>query len=160
MLLGLANPELRFRAAGSAAGYTVDLPDMDQLIDTYTGENMGEVIELEPLPDTQQVKKRGRPKESNDDAAKERESDVQKVQQVLHDLRRNELTNALEYTDRNGKTVVMQGQDLDLMTVKLSCENGIFIPEQRVKAAIQYAAGKNSYCPIRRYLITGACQTT
>ena len=128
------------------------MPDMDQLIANYTGEKMGDVIELEPLPDTQQVKRRGRPKKSNDDAAKERESDVQKVQSVLHDLRRNELTNAIEYTDAQGKTVVMQGQDLDLMTVKLSCENGIFIPEQRVKAAVQYAANKNSYCPIRRYL--------
>ena len=146
--------ELRFRAAGGAAGYTeVDpMPDMDQLIANYTGDTMGDVIELEPLPDTQVVKKRGRPKKSNDDAAKERESDVQKVQSVLHDLRRNELTNSIEYTDGNGKTVVMQGQDLDLMTVKLSCENGIFIPEQRVKAAVQYAANKNSYCPIRRYL--------
>ena len=38
------------------------------------------------------------------------------------------------------------------MTVKLSCENGVFIPEQRVKAAIQYAAARNTYCPIRRYL--------
>ena len=147
-------PELRFRAAGGAAGYTEfdPMPDMDQLIANYTGEKMGDVIELEPLPDTQQVKRRGRPKKSNDDAAKERESDVQKVQSVLHDLRRNELTNAIEYTDAQGKTVVMQGQDLDLMTVKLSCENGIFIPEQRVKAAVQYAANKNSYCPIRRYL--------
>ncbi len=25
-------------------------------------------------------------------------------------------------------------------------------PEQRVKAAVQYAAGKNTYCPIRKYL--------
>ena len=38
------------------------------------------------------------------------------------------------------------------MTVKLSCENGVFIPEQCIKAAIQYAAIKNTYCPIRRYL--------
>ena len=38
------------------------------------------------------------------------------------------------------------------MTTKLSCEHGVFIPEPRIKAAIQYAAGKNTYCPIRRYL--------
>ena len=45
-----------------------------------------------------------------------------------------------------------QGNDLDLMTTKLSCEHGVFIPEPRIKAAIQYAAGKNTFCPIRRYL--------
>ena len=39
---------------------------------------MGDVIEMEPLPDTQQVKRRGRPKKSSDDMAKERESDVQR----------------------------------------------------------------------------------
>ena len=145
---------LRFGAAGSAAGYTEfdPMPDLDELIHTYKGEKMGDVIEMEPLPDTQQVKRRGRPKKSSDDMAKERESDVQKVKEILHDLRKNELTGAIEYTDGGGKTIALQGNDLDLMTVKLSCENGVFIPEQRVKAAIQYAAARNTYCPIRRYL--------
>ena len=81
---------------------------------------MGEVVELEPLPDSQAVKKRGRPKRSSDDMAKEREADVQKVKDILHDLRRNELTGAIEYTDSTGKTRILQGNDLDLMTVKLS----------------------------------------
>ena len=145
---------LRFGAAGSAAGYTEfdPMPDLDELIHTFKGEKMGDVIEMEPLPDTQQVKRRGRPKKSSDDMAKERESDVQKVKEILHDLRKNELTGAIEYTDNSGKTIALQGNDLDLMTVKLSCENGVFIPEQRVKAAIQYAAARNTYCPIRRYL--------
>ena len=145
---------LRFGAAGGASGYTEfdPLPDLDELINTFKGEKMGEVVELEPLPDSQAVKKRGRPKRSSDDMAKEREADVQKVKDILHDLRRNELTGAIEYTDSTGKTRILQGNDLDLMTVKLSCENGVFIPEQRVKAAIQYAATRNMYCPIRRYL--------
>ena len=86
--------------------------------------------------------------------AKEREADVQKVKDILHDLRRNELTGAIEYTDSTGKTRILQGNDLDLMTVKLSCENGVFIPEQRVKAAIQYAATRNMYCPIGGTSIT------
>ena len=145
---------LRFGAAGGASGYTEfdPLPDLDELINTFTGEKMGEVVELEPLPDSQAVKKRGRPKKSSDDLAKERESDVKKVKEILHDLRKNELTGAIEYTDNTGKNRILQGNDLDLMTVKLSCENGVFIPEQRIKAAIQYAAIKNTYCPIRRYL--------
>ena len=145
---------LRFGAVGSAAGYTeFDPPqDLDALINNYTGETMGEVVELEPLPDSQAVKRRGRPKKTSDDLAKERESDVQKVKDILHDLRKNELTGSIEYTDNSGKSVVLQGTDLDLMTTKLSCEHGVFIPEQRVKAAIQYAAQKNGFCPIRRYL--------
>ena len=86
-------------------------------------------VAMEPVPDqSQAVVKRGRPKKSSDDAAKERASDVQKVQEILTDLRRNELTNAIEYTDANGKTVVLEGNQLDLMTTKLSCENGVFIP--------------------------------
>ena len=45
---------------------------------------------------------------------------------------------------RTGKTVVLQGNDLDLMTTKLACENGVFIPEPRIKAAIQYAANRKN----------------
>ena len=146
--------DLRFGAAGAAAGYTEydPMPDLDDIINIAKGEKVGDVVELEPVPDAQQVKRRGRPKKSSDDLAKERESDVSKVKDILHDLRKNELTGAIEYTDSQGRTIALQGQDLDLMTVKLSCENGVFIPEQRVKSAIQYAAIRNSYCPIRRYL--------
>lgn len=145
--------DLKFRAAGLAAGYTeVDpLPDLDTIINTYGGK-MGEVVELEPLPDVQQAKRKGRPKKSSDDLAKERESDVEKVTSILTNLRRNELTGSIEYTNRFGKTVILQGNDLELMTTKLSCENGVFIPEARAKNAIQYAANKNSYCPIKSYL--------
>ena len=144
--------ELRFGAAGNAAGYseTDPLVSFDEIISKAKGERMQ--VEPEPLPDAQQVKKRGRPKKSNEDAAKEREEDVRKVKEVLTDLRKNELTGAIEYDDPNGKKVVMQGMDLDIMTTKLACENGIFIPEPRIKSAIQYAALKNKYCPIRRYL--------
>ena len=44
------------------------------------------------------------------------------------------------------------------MTTKLACEHGVFIPEMRIKSAIQYAALKNKYCPIRRYLDTCSAQ--
>ena len=109
-------------------------------------------LKPEPLPDSKQVKRKGRPKKSNDDAAKERESDVDKVRTILSGLRKNRLTNAIEYDDPNGKVVQLEGNDLDIMTTKLSCEHGVFIPEPRVKTAIQYAAGKNSFCPITKYL--------
>ena len=143
---------LRFRAAGAAVGYTEVDPvfDMDNIIDSTKGEPMD--IVPEPLPDAQQVKRKGRPKRSNDDAAKERENDVKKVKEILSDLRKNELTGSIEYTGPVGETIALQGNDLDLMTTKMACEHGIFIPEPRIKSAIQYAASKNTYCPIRRYL--------
>ena len=147
--------DLRFGAVGTAVGYTEfdPMPSFDEILNTVPLMNQDNVIEFEPLPDASQAtKKRGRPKRSSDDAAKERESDVQKVKDILQDLRKNELTSAIEYTDPTGKTVELQGNDLDLMTTKLSCEHGVFIPEMRIKSAIQYAAGKNKYCPIRSYL--------
>ena len=70
---------------GTAAGYSEfdPLVDFDQIISERTEKPMGELIELEPLPDAKQAPKRGRPKK-NADAAKEREADVQKVKDILH----------------------------------------------------------------------------
>lgn len=146
---------LRFGAIVSASGYTEfdPTPDLDQVIDQLKGEkNMEAVPDIEPIPDISLVKRRGRPKKGADDAAKERANDVESVKSVFRDLRKNELTGSIEYSTDTGQTIALQGNDLELMTTKLSCENGIFIPEQRVKAAIQYAAGRNSYCPIQKYL--------
>ncbi len=145
-------PELRFGAVGSAVGYIEfdALPNFDDVIDNL---EMKLDPEFEPVPDASQAKRtKGRPKRSSSDAAKERERDVEKVKEILSNLRKNELTGAIEYDDVNGKTIELEGNDLDLMTTKLACEHGVFIPEQRIKSAIQYAAGKNKYCPIRRYL--------
>jgi predicted P-loop ATPase len=121
---------------------------------TSVGKQISEqnMIEPEPLPDVSVAKKRGRPKKSSSDAAMEREEEVRVVKSILHDLRKNELTGAIEYTDNDGRTIALQGNDLDLMTTKLACEHGVFIREPSIKSAIQYAAQKNSYCPIRRYL--------
>ena len=145
--------QLRFGAAGSAVGYTELDPviNFGEFISTSKGETMD--FDVEPLADSQQApKKRGRPKKSNDDAAKEREADVDKVSTILSGLRKNRLTNTIEYDGPNGQVVQLEGNDLDLMTTKMACEHGVFIPEPRIKSAIQYAAIKNSYCPITRYL--------
>ena len=148
--------DLRFGAVGTAVGYTeIDpQPDLSTVIMTATDKQKKEtnMIEPEPLPDVSVAKTRGRPKKSSSDAAAERENDVVTVKKILHMLRKNELTGAIEYTDEGGKTISLQGNDLDLMTTKLACEYGVFIPEPRIKSAIQYAAQKNQYCPIRRYL--------
>ena len=145
-------PNLSFRAAGAAVGYTeVDpIVDLDSILDSKQPNQSDPVPE--PLPDAQQVKRKGRPKRTNDDAAKERENDVKKVKEILTDLRKNELTGTIEYTSPTNETISLQGNDLDTMTTKLACEHGVFIPEPRIKSAIHYAAGKNTYCPIRKYL--------
>ena len=148
---------LKFTSTGAAAGYSEVDPviQLDDILETQPLMNQPDnVVDFpEPLPDASTAsKKRGRPKKGSNDLAAEREGDVKKVKDILNDLRKNELTNVIEYTDNNGYTVELQGNDLDLMTTKFACEHGIFIPEQRIKAAIQYAAGRNVYCPIRRYL--------
>ena len=145
-------PELRFGAVGSAVGYIEfdALPNFDDVIDNL---EVKLDPEFEPVPDASQAKRtKGRPKRSSSDAAKEREGDVTQVKEILSGLRKNELTSAIEYDNTQGRTIELEGNDLDLMTTKLACEHGVFIPEQRIKSAIQYAAGKNKYCPIRRYL--------
>ena len=145
-------PELRFGAVGSAVGYIEfdALPNFDDVINNL---EVKLDPEFEPVPDASQAKRtKGRPKRSGSDAAKEREGDVTQVKEILNGLRKNELTSAIEYDNAQGRTIELEGNDLDLMTTKLACEYGVFIPEQRIKSAIQYAAGKNRYCPIRRYL--------
>ena len=145
-------PELRFGAVGSAVGYIEfdALPNFDDVINNL---EVKLDPEFEPVPDASQAKRtKGRPKRSSSDAAKEREGDVTQVKEILSGLRKNELTSAIEYDNTQGRTIELEGNDLDLMTTKLACEHGVFIPEQRIKSAIQYAAGKNKYCPIRRYL--------
>ena len=148
--------DLSFGAVGTAVGYTEldPQPDLSDVIMAAERKQIPEknMVEPEPLPDVSVVAKRGRPKKSASDAAAERENDVRQVKEILHDLRKNELTGAIEYTDSTGRTIALQGNDLDLMTTKLACEFGVFIPEPRIKSAIQYAAQKNQYCPIRRYL--------
>jgi len=143
---------LRFGAAGSAVGYTEadPSPSFDEIISANKGKPMDTAPE--PVPDVQQVQRKGRPRKRSDDAAKEREEDVRKVKEILHNLRLNELTKQIEYTTPNGTLVALQGDDLDLMTTRLACEHGIFIPEPRIKSAIKYAAGCNQWCPIKTYL--------
>ena len=148
--------DLAFGAVGTAVGYTEldPQPDLSAVIMAAESKQIPEknMVEPEPLPDVSVAAKRGRPKKSASDAAAERENDVRQVKEILHDLRKNELTGAIEYTDSSGRTIALQGNDLDLMTTKLACEYGVFIPEPRIKSAIQYAAQKNQYCPIRKYL--------
>ena len=134
---------LRFKAPGATAGYTA--PDPLPLISPQS-------MPSDPEPQFESPKRGpGRPKKSESALAEERKRDMELVQQYLPKLRRNLLTNAIEYTTMEGHHE-LQGNDLELMTIKFACEFGVFIPEARMKAAIKYAANMNKYCPIQRYL--------
>ena len=139
---------LRFSAQGNAAGYGEADP-IPQLPGQSTSGGVNQSSASSSAP-------RGR--RSNNTLANERVDDVNKVKDFLDDLRKNELTNALEYTSPSGKKKVLEGNALDLMTTRLAVERGQFIPEARIKSAICYAAELNSYCPIKRYL--DCCERT
>ena len=82
----------------------------------------------------------------------ERAQDIQILLDVLPDLRLNKLTSKMEYGPRSNPTV-LAGDDLETLCVRLAVEKQVYIPEQRIRAAVKYAASMSSFCPIRRYLM-------
>ena len=146
---------LRFTATGSAAGYGEADPivDLDSVIDkSKLIEQPTNVVDFpEPLPEANLAPKtKGRRKKSSSDSAKEREHDVAQVKEILKVYAKR--THQCYWFRCHWSAAELQGNDLDLMTTKLACEYGIYIPESRVKAVVQYAAAVNSYRPIRSYL--------
>lgn len=108
-------------------------------------------VELEPLPlDPADLEEQAAPDGGRKLA--ERIADVKSLEKSLPDLRKNLLTQKLEYGSRTTPTI-LEGDDLQTMTVQLAVEQGLFIPEQRLERALKYIAKINSYCPIKRYLM-------
>ena len=114
-------------------------------------------VDLEPLPLD--------PNDTGDQAAPdggrklaERIADVDSLEKCLPDLRKNLLTQKLEYGSRTTPTI-LEGDDLQTMTVQLAVEQNLFIPELRLERALKYIAKVNSYCPIRRYLMDCRMET-
>ncbi len=108
-------------------------------------------VELEPLPlDQAELEEQAAPEGGKRLA--ERVADVKSLEKCLPDLRKNLLTQKLEYGSRT-TPVILEGDDLQTMTVQLAVEQSLFIPEQRLERALKYIAKVNSYCPIKRYLM-------
>ncbi len=149
---------ISFQSFISAVGYEGNepVPEFDSLINglpKMNQNNSNDLPEPEPVPDTAIAgKKRGRPKKGNDDLAKERQEDRRKLKEVFTSIRKNLLTSLIHITDCFGNSSTLEGNDLDIMTTKLAIEHGTFIPEQRMKVAVQYEASINQYCPINEYL--------
>lgn len=88
----------------------------------------------------------------NQRAIDERLNDVQQLKDLLTDLRLNLLTNKIEHGSRTSP-VVLQGDDIDTLSVRLACNEGVYIPEGRISKAVRFAAKENAYCPIKRFLL-------
>lgn len=82
----------------------------------------------------------------------ERQADIAILMDVLPDLRLNLLTNKMEYGPRTSP-IVLAGDDLDTLSCKLAVKKNVYVPENRVKAAVRFAAKENAFCPIKRYLL-------
>ena len=112
---------------------------------------MAEFIDLEPVPseDLSVTSVNGKVQQKNIQA---RQEDIRVLTEVMPDLRYNELNNRFEWGPRT-KPIILMGDDLDQLTVRLAVEHDVYIPEARIKAAVKYAAKTNKYCPIKRYLL-------
>lgn len=114
---------------------------------------MAEFIDLEPMPqpedDMSSTAINGRIQQRNIQA---RQDDIRILNEVMPDLRFNELTLRYEWGSRTDP-IVLAGDDLEQLTVRLAVEHDVFIPNARVKEAAKYLAKLNKYCPIKRYLM-------
>ena len=112
--------------------------------------NNEEIVDLEPAASDDLS-----PTSSNSSAAQrqiaERQNDIQVLLEVMSDLRFNKLTQKMEYGPRTNPTI-LAGDDLDILTCKLAVEKDVYIPENRIRAAVRFAAKTNAFCPIKRYL--------
>ena len=94
----------------------------------------------------------GRPRKSEDAIAKERNADVQFLQDSGFDIRRNLMNGDIEYEHPTQGTLVIEGDDLNVFTHLCAHHLGTTLPEIRMKNALLFTAGLNSYCPVTQYL--------
>ena len=97
-------------------------------------------------------KKRGRPRKTEDDVAKQKQKYSQQIAACFKGLRFNAMTNTYQYLAIHPKTGKMyfystQGDDLQLLSTKLSLEHGINIPADDATKIFKYLALENRYYP-------------
>jgi len=112
---------------------------------------MSNFVELEPTPSEESTTK-GSNSTRHETNIKARQEDIRILEDVLNDVRFNELTKKYEYGSRSSP-IVLEGDDIELLTVSLAVDHDVFIPEARIKAAFKFLARRNKYCPIKRYLL-------
>jgi predicted P-loop ATPase len=96
-------------------------------------------------------RKRGRPRKTEDDRAKEKAKFAQQITSCFNGLRFNSMTNEYQYlkADRKGRLYYYStsGDDLNLLSTKLSLEHGISIPADEATKIFKYLALENKYAP-------------
>lgn len=97
-------------------------------------------------------KKRGRPRKNEDDRAKERQKWLAQILSVFKGLRQNMMTGCYEYLQIDPKTGKFSfyscgGNDLELLSTKMSLEHGIVIPADECSKLFRFHAQQNKYYP-------------
>ena len=97
-------------------------------------------------------KRRGRPAKTEEEKVDEEVQNVAHVKRLFKNLRRNTLTDQIEYEDGDGNIVVISGRRWDILTTELCCEHRVHIRKEPLISAVTYVAMMNDYCPITGYL--------
>jgi predicted P-loop ATPase len=95
---------------------------------------------------------RGRPRKTEDSVAEERNNDIKFLEEHGLDIRRNQMNGDIEYMHPKQGVTSIEGDDLTVFTHFCAHHFGITIPEVRMKNAVLFSAGLNSYCPVAQYL--------
>lgn len=95
---------------------------------------------------------RGRPKKTQDNIADERNADVAWLESKNLQIRRNLLTNDIEYLHPSRGLCIFQGDQMTTFTHLCAEVFGETIIEGRMRNAILFIADKAQYHPVRDYL--------
>ena len=157
--------ELQYVSPGAQKGYAAAdaLPDYSKaekemgemnFIKTAVETVVADVpddVDVDSMPGAPK-KRRGRPAKSEEEKVDEEVQNVAHVKRLFKNLRRNTLTDQIEYEDADGNVVVISGRRWDTLTTELCCEHRVHIRKELLISAVTYVAMMNDYCPITGYL--------
>ena len=157
--------ELQYVSPGAQKGYAAAdaLPDYSKaekemgemnFIKTAVETVVADVpddVDVDSMPGAPK-KRRGRPAKTEAEKVDEEVQNVAHVKRLFKNLRRNTLTDQIEYEDADGNVVVISGRRWDTLTTELCCEHRVHIRKELLISAVTYVAMMNDYCPITGYL--------
>ena len=157
--------ELQYVSPGAQKGYAAAdaLPDYSKaekemgemnFIKTAVETVVADVpddVDVDSMPGAPK-KRRGRPAKTEEEKVDEEVQNVAHVKRLFKNLRRNTLTDQIEYEDADGNVVVISGRRWDTLTTELCCEHRVHIRKELLISAVTYVAMMNDYCPITGYL--------
>ena len=115
------------------------------------GEYLSFAVEYEKIQLQSTKRKRGRPKKTDEDPAKQIQKDIETILKCYKGLRLNMITRKIEYyiEERDGKPhwEIVEGGMVNELTQDLSWNHGVFVPKERAAGAFTWAAKKNPFEP-------------